>query len=156
MDKSINLIPISYNQLYMHMPGEISNVISKLHENTLWFNSTIYHVLFIFCLQAPRCPVRCMNGGSCSQNGGQPNGDGGGGDDGGGGGDGGCVCRPGYTGPNCGQRKLLNSFPPGQNGRHFADEIFRCIFVDEKFCISIQISPKFVLKCPIDNNLSLV
>ena len=25
----------------------------------------------------------------------------------------------------------------GQNGRHFADDIFRCIFVNEKFCTLI-------------------
>ena len=31
-----------------------------------------------------------------------------------------------------------NSTPSGQNGRHFADDIFRCIFVNEKVCISIQ------------------
>ena len=41
--------------------------------------------------------------------------------------------------------------PPGQNGRHFADDIFRCIFVNEKFCILIWISLKFVPKGPIDN-----
>ena len=27
-----------------------------------------------------------------------------------------------------------NSSPPGQNDRSFADDIFRCIFVNEKFC----------------------
>ena len=50
----------------------------------------------------------------------------------------------------------LNSSPPGQNGRHFADNIFRCIFVNEKFCILIKISLKFVPRGPIDNNLALV
>ena len=29
----------------------------------------------------------------------------------------------------------VNSSPPGQNGRHFADDVFRCIFLNEKFCI---------------------
>ena len=38
----------------------------------------------------------------------------------------------------------FNSSPPGQNGDHFADDIFKCIFMNEKFCISIQISLKFV------------
>ena len=42
----------------------------------------------------------------------------------------------------------LNSSPPGQNGRHFADDIFRCIFVNEKLCILIRISLKFVPKGP--------
>ena len=50
----------------------------------------------------------------------------------------------------------LNTSPPGQNGRHFADGIFRCIFVNEKFCILIKISMKFVPKGPIDNNSALV
>ena len=31
----------------------------------------------------------------------------------------------------------FNSSPSGQNGRHFSDDIFRCIFVNEKFCILI-------------------
>ena len=38
----------------------------------------------------------------------------------------------------------LNSFPPGQNGRHFAEDLLRCIFVNEKFCILIKMSLKFV------------
>ena len=50
----------------------------------------------------------------------------------------------------------INSSPPGQNGRHFADNIFRCIFVNEKFCILIIISLKFVPKGPIDNNPALI
>ena len=39
-----------------------------------------------------------------------------------------------------------------QNGRHFADDIFRCIFMNEKICILIKISLKFVPKGPINNN----
>ena len=38
----------------------------------------------------------------------------------------------------------LNSSPSGQSGRHFADNLFRCIFVNEMFCILIKISLKFV------------
>ena len=52
--------------------------------------------------------------------------------------------------------KQLNSSSPAQNGRHFADDIFKCIFVNEKFCILIKISLKFVPKVPIDNNTALV
>ena len=48
------------------------------------------------------------------------------------------------------------SFPPGQNGCHFTDDIFTCIFVNEKSCIRIKISMKFVSKGPIDNNPALV
>ena len=46
--------------------------------------------------------------------------------------------------------------PLGQNGRHVADDIFRCIFMNEKFYILIKISLKFVPKGPIDNNPALV
>ena len=37
-----------------------------------------------------------------------------------------------------------------------ADDIFKCIFFNEKFCILIKISVKFVPKGPIDNNPALV
>ena len=50
----------------------------------------------------------------------------------------------------------FNSSPPGQNGRHFTDDIFRCIFVNEKFCILIKISLKFVPNGPTDNKPALV
>ena len=45
--------------------------------------------------------------------------------------------------------------PPGQNGRHFADNIFRCIFLNEKICILIEISLKFVLEGSIENKENL-
>ena len=35
---------------------------------------------------------------------------------------------------------------PSQNGRHFADAIFECIFMNENVWISLKISLKFVLK----------
>ena len=44
---------------------------------------------------------------------------------------------------------------PGQNGRHFADDIFRSIFVNATFCTSIRISQKFVPKGLIDNKFAL-
>ena len=50
----------------------------------------------------------------------------------------------------------LNSSPPAQYGRHFADDIFVCIFLNENLCILIKISLKFVLKDPMDNNPVLV
>ena len=52
--------------------------------------------------------------------------------------------------------QCVNSSPLGQNDRHFADDVFSCIFVNEKFCILIKISLKFVAKGPIDNNPALV
>ena len=42
--------------------------------------------------------------------------------------------------------------PPGQNGRHFANDNFRCIFVNETFCIFHKFSLKFVPGGVIDNN----
>ena len=43
---------------------------------------------------------------------------------------------------------LVNSSPPGQNGCHLADDIFKCIFLNRND--RIQILLKFVLKSPID------
>ena len=51
---------------------------------------------------------------------------------------------------------IKGSSPPGQYVRHFADDIFKCIFINEKSCILIWISLKFFPKCPIDNKSSLV
>ena len=50
----------------------------------------------------------------------------------------------------------INSFPPEQNGLHFADDIFKCIFVNENACILIEISLNFVPKGSIDNKPALV
>ena len=57
-----------------------------------------------------------------------------------------CVTRP----------QWVNSSSPGQNGCHFAEDILRYIFVNEKLCILIRISLKFVPKSPIDNTPALV
>ena len=43
-----------------------------------------------------------------------------------------------------------------QNGRHFADDTFKCIFLNENVRISIKISLKFVLKGLISNIPALV
>ena len=37
------------------------------------------------------------------------------------------------------------------NGRHFADDIFKCIFLDDNVWIPIKMSLKFVPKGPINN-----
>ena len=50
----------------------------------------------------------------------------------------------------------VNSLRPRQNGRHFADDIFKCIFLNENVWIPIKISLKFVPKGPIDNIPALV
>ena len=50
----------------------------------------------------------------------------------------------------------LFSSPTGQNGHHFAEDIFNCIFMNEKVGILIKILLKFVPKGPVDNNQALV
>ena len=57
----------------------------------------------------------------------------------------------------CGSHKRLlpssdiNTLKPRQNGRHFADDILKYIFLNENIWIPIGISLKFVPKGPIDN-----
>ena len=51
---------------------------------------------------------------------------------------------------------LFNSLRPGQNGRHFPDDIFKWIFLNENKLISINISLKFVRKGLINNIPALV
>ena len=48
-------------------------------------------------------------------------------------------------------RKGINSLRPRQNGGHFADDIFKCIFLDENVWILIKFSLNFVSKGPINN-----
>ena len=43
-----------------------------------------------------------------------------------------------------GDRAVVNALKPEQNGRHFADDIFKLIFFNEYCCVLIQISLKFV------------
>ena len=52
-------------------------------------------------------------------------------------------------------RFLINTLRPRQNGRHFADDTFRRIFLKENVRISIKMSLKFVPKSPIDNIAAL-
>ena len=50
----------------------------------------------------------------------------------------------------------FNKLRPKQNGRHFADDIFKCIFLNEYVRISIKTSLKFVPRGPINNITALV
>ena len=50
----------------------------------------------------------------------------------------------------------FNTLRSRQNGRHFADNIFKCIFFNKHVRISIEISLKFVPKGPIKNIAALV
>ena len=51
---------------------------------------------------------------------------------------------------------LFNTLRPRQNGRHFPDDIFKCIFLNENVWIPIKISLKFVPKGPINKIPALV
>ena len=50
----------------------------------------------------------------------------------------------------------VNTLRPRQNGRLFADDTFKCIFLNENIRISIKISLKLVPKVPINNIPALV
>ena len=52
--------------------------------------------------------------------------------------------------------KCFNTLRPKQNGRHFADDIFKCIFLNENAWMPIKISLKFVPQGPINNTPALV
>ena len=51
---------------------------------------------------------------------------------------------------------FINTLRPRQNGRHFPDDIFKCIFLNENVWISIKISLKFVPGGPNNNFPALV
>ena len=53
-------------------------------------------------------------------------------------------------------RQDINTLRPKQNGRHFADGIFKCIFLNENVLILIKFSLKFVLNNPVNNIPALV
>ena len=50
----------------------------------------------------------------------------------------------------------LNTLRPRQDGRHFPDNIFKCIFLNENGRVSIKFSLKFAPKVPITNIPALV
>ena len=50
----------------------------------------------------------------------------------------------------------FNTLRPRQNGRHFPDDTFKRIFLNENVRISIKISLKFVAEGPINNIQALV
>ena len=64
--------------------------------------------------------------------------------------------RWGYWTPSVIQANRVNTLRPRQNGRHFADDIFKCIFLNENVWIPAKISMKFVPKGPINNIPALV
>ena len=50
----------------------------------------------------------------------------------------------------------FNTLRPRQNGRHFPDVIFKCIFLNENVWISIKISLNFIPNGPIHNIPAMV
>ena len=50
---------------------------------------------------------------------------------------------------------FINTLRPRQNGRHFADDAFNRVFVNENVRISIELSLKFVPKGPIEKYPSI-
>ena len=50
----------------------------------------------------------------------------------------------------------LTNLPLDKMAASLADDIFKCIFLNENNRIMIQISVKFVPRSPIDNKLALV
>ena len=50
----------------------------------------------------------------------------------------------------------VNTLRPRQNGRHFVDDTFKYIFLNENVIILVKISLKFVPKGPINNIPALV
>ena len=50
----------------------------------------------------------------------------------------------------------LNTFRPRQNYRYFADDIFKCIFLNENVWISLKISLNYIPKVRINAILELV
>ena len=72
------------------------------------------------------------------------------------------ICRSGTRKWNllmifrCVSVTWLNTLRPRHNGRHFADDIFKCIFLNENVWTPIKISLKFVPKDPINYIPALV
>ena len=50
----------------------------------------------------------------------------------------------------------VNTLRPRRNEQYFADDIFKCIFINENVWISIKISLNFIAKGPINNTPALV
>ena len=51
---------------------------------------------------------------------------------------------------------LLNTLRPRQDGRYFADDVLKCIFLNENVWISLKIPLKFVSRGPNNNIPALV
>ena len=63
---------------------------------------------------------------------------------------------PTHTSGGGTKASFINTLRPRQNGRRFANDTFKRIFLNEKVGISIKISLKLVPKGPITNNPALL
>ena len=52
--------------------------------------------------------------------------------------------------------RWFNKLRPRPNGRHFAEDILKCILLNENVGILMKISLNIVYRCPIDNKPALV
>ena len=57
---------------------------------------------------------------------------------------------------SCVRHWRVNTLRPRQDGRHFPNDIFKCIFLNENVHISIRISLKFVPRGPVNKIPALV
>ena len=64
------------------------------------------------------------------------------------------LCSP--LGVRTSYLTIFNTLRPRQNGRHFADDTFKCIFLNKNIWILLKISPKSVPKFRINNIPALV
>ena len=67
-----------------------------------------------------------------------------------------CVTRPSPETSFCIIDLGVNTLRPRQNGRHFPDDIFKCIFFNRNDWISFKTSLNFIPKGPINNISALV
>ena len=65
-----------------------------------------------------------------------------------------CVTE--INGPGCNLTFTINALRPIQNGRRFADDTFKCIFLNENDRTLIKISLKFVPKGRSNTNPALL
>ena len=71
-----------------------------------------------------------------------------------------CIWRLNFlwqiSSKECTCNSSIKSLRPRQNGSHFADDIFKCIFLNENIWVSLEIFPKFVPEVRINNIPALV
>ena len=67
-----------------------------------------------------------------------------------------CLLRHRSQASQSGKYLQVNTLRPEQNWRHFADDIFKGIFLNENVLIPIKIALRFVSKGPINNIPALV